>query len=41
MLRDWATENTVCLKDSDVGLPLMEFFGHSDNGRDGLEITGL
>ena len=41
VLRDWATKNTACVRDSDVGLPLMEYFGHCDNGRDGLEITGL
>lgn len=39
-LRDWATEHTACVKDSEVALPVKEYFGYCDGGVDGLVTTG-
>lgn len=39
-LRDWATERTACVKDSEVALPVEEYFGYCDGGVDGLVTTG-
>lgn len=35
-LRQYATENTACYRDSVKRIPLGEHFGHCDNGDDGI-----
>ncbi|KAL8950912.1 MAG: hypothetical protein Q9222_003078 [Ikaeria aurantiellina] len=35
-LREYATANTACYRDSIKGIPLGEHFGYCDNGSDGL-----
>ena len=35
-LRNWATENTACYRDSTRPIPLNDHFGHCDEGTDGL-----
>lgn len=35
-LRDYATENTACFRDSVEGIPLGDHFGYCDDGDDGV-----
>ena len=35
-LRDYATRNTACYRDSDDRIPLGEHFGYCDDGNDGV-----
>lgn len=37
-LRDWAAENTACYSDTPHDIPLLDHFGHCDNGTDGLFV---
>ena len=37
-LRDWATANTACYRDSVEGIPFGEHFGYCDDGKDGLGV---
>jgi len=38
-LSDWATEHTACYRDGEKPIPLLEHFGHCDDGTDGLTIN--
>ena len=37
-LRDWATQNAACYRDSTTPIPLYNHFGYCDNGTDGFVL---
>ncbi|KAF2237621.1 hypothetical protein EV356DRAFT_510582 [Viridothelium virens] len=39
-LREYATANTACYRDSIGDIPLGDHFGHCDDGIDGVEVLG-
>ena len=37
-LRDWATANSACYRDSVDAIPINDHFGHCDDGTDGIVV---